>query len=96
MTDHTTNEPNLDWATAEDAYHIINGLLAHVGAANDLIALFASLLGEAGTKALVETPQWADYMGTRRLMEQLKPELDKFSATMQELAKDRPDREEEE
>ncbi len=58
-TEHSSpsEEPTLDWATAEDAYHIINGLLAGVGAAGDVIALL------------------------------------EFSATMQELAKERPDRE---
>jgi hypothetical protein len=86
-------KPTLDWSTAEDAYHIINGLLAGVGAAGDVIALLASALGESATKSLLDTPQWANYLDSRRLLERLKPEIEKFSATMQELAKNRPDRE---
>jgi hypothetical protein len=94
-TEHSSPsaKPTLDWATAEDAYHIINGLLAGVGAAGDVIALLASALGESATKGLLDTPQWANYLGSRRLLEQLQPEIEKFSATMQELAKERPDRE---
>ncbi|MFQ3581486.1 MAG: hypothetical protein SNJ67_03290 [Chloracidobacterium sp.] len=83
---------NLDWATAEDAYHLVNGLLAQVTAANDLIVLLATLLGEDRLKPVVETPQWAQYQAGRRQMEQLQATLDKFSATMQRLAANQPDR----
>jgi hypothetical protein len=39
----------LDWATAEDAYHLVQALLAQVTAANDLIVLLA-------TRALSKRP----------------------------------------
>lgn len=86
------NPPDLDWATAEDAYHIINILLLHVEASSDLIAAMASVLGESATKGLIETPAWVNYMSTRRSMEHLKVKIEQFSLTMVELAKDRPDR----
>ncbi|MCS7080988.1 MAG: hypothetical protein NZ585_13185 [Chloracidobacterium sp.] len=87
----TSSEAALDWATAEDAYHLINGLVAQVTAANDLIALLATLLGESQLKQVVETPQWAQYQSARRRMERIQADLEKFSATMQRLAADRPD-----
>lgn len=90
-TPPASSEATLDWATAEDAYHLVNGLVAQVTAANDLIALMATLLGEGRLKSLVETPQWAQYQAVRRQMEQLQAVLERFSATMQRLAADRPD-----
>ncbi|OYT71594.1 MAG: hypothetical protein CFK52_07575 [Chloracidobacterium sp. CP2_5A] len=97
MTEPTSHAPPapstaaLDWATAEDAYHLVNGLVAQVTAANDLIVLMATLLGESRLKSVVETPQWAQYQAVRRQMERLQADLEKFSATMQRLAADRPD-----
>ncbi len=86
------NQPDIEWATAEDAYHIINHLLTYVHATSDLIALMATALGEAQVKKLAETHPWADYLAARRMLEQIQPEIQKFSQTMIELAKDRPDR----
>ncbi len=95
MSSETPRTPALDWATAEDAYHIITTLLQVVRASNDLVAVMASALGEAGTKNVTETAAWADFLGSRKLLEYLNPEIEKFTRTMTELAKDRPDREDE-
>ncbi len=84
--------PALDWATAEDAYHLVNALLSQVTAANDLIVLLATLLGEASLRRVVETPQWVQYQASRRHMESLQADLDRFAATMQRLAAAQPDR----
>ncbi len=84
--------PALDWATAEDAYHLVNALLSQVTAANDLIVLLATLLGEASLRRVVETPQWAQYQAGRRHMESLQADLERFAATMQRLAAAQPDR----
>lgn len=85
-------DTSLDWATAEDAYHLVNALLAQVTAANDLIVLLATLLGEQPLKRVVETPQWAQYQASRRQMETLQADLERFTATMQRLAAMQPDR----
>ncbi|MBX7220677.1 MAG: hypothetical protein K1Y36_12080 [Blastocatellia bacterium] len=89
---HNHPDQPLDWATAEDAFHIFNTLLMHVQASSNLIAQMASIIGPVETKNLTETPAWADYLTARRAMEHMKPVLDKFSATMVELAKNQPDR----
>jgi hypothetical protein len=81
----------LDWATAEDAYHLVQALLAQVTAANDLIVLLATRLGEQPLKSIVETPQWAQYQASRRQMEALQADLERFVATMQQLAVAQPD-----
>ena len=91
LPDTSPKGTTLNWATAEDAYHLINGLLTQVTAANDLVALMATLLGESHLRHVVETPQWAAYQTARRQMEQLQADLEKFSATLQRLAADRPD-----
>lgn len=88
----TSSQPSIEWATAEDAYHIINHLLTYVHATSDLIALMATALGEAQVKNLAETHPWVDYLAARRMLEQIQPEIQKFSQTMIELARDRPDR----
>ncbi|WP_157850591.1 hypothetical protein [Chloracidobacterium thermophilum] len=84
--------PALDWATAEDAYHLVNALLSQVTAANELIVLLATLLGEASLKRVVETHQWVQYQSSRRHMESLQADLERFAATMQRLAAAQPDR----
>ncbi len=91
LPDTSPKGTTLNWATAEDAYHLINGLLAQVTAANELIVLMATLLGESQLERVVETPQWAEYQAVRRRLEQLQTDLEKFSAAMQRLAADQPD-----
>jgi hypothetical protein len=88
----TVSSPALDWATAEDAYHLVNALLSQITAANDLIVLLATLLGEASLRRVVETPQWVQYQAGRRHMESLQADLERFAATMQRLAAVQPDR----
>ncbi|MGQ9896059.1 MAG: hypothetical protein ACUVR8_00650 [Acidobacteriota bacterium] len=85
------SETTIEWATAEDAYHLVHGLLCQVTAANDLIVLLATLLGEQPLKRIVETPQWAQYQASRRHIEALQADLDRFVATMQHMAAAQPD-----
>ena len=77
---------DLNFRQAQLAYSIIERLLSHTEAVNDLIALMAHALDEDVARALTKTPQWEAYIASRRTLENTKQDLEKFSAQMQALA----------
>lgn len=86
-----TTPPTLEWATAQSTYRIIVTLLDHVESSASLIALMASVLGEGPTKGITESSAWASYLTSRRGLETLKPELERYVATINKLAEAQPD-----
>ena len=63
----------------ELAQSIIESLIEHARVVSDLIALMAQALDQDTSKALTKTPQWEAYLESRRNMEGVKEEIDKFA-----------------
>lgn len=84
----TTPVRDLDYAQARLAYSIIETLLEHTGATNDLIALMAQALDEDTKHALTNTPVWTAYLESRRGMEKARVSLEQFAKIMKHLAED--------
>ena len=71
-----------DREQVELAHSIIESLVDHTRVVSDLIALMAQALDQDTSKALTKTPQWEAYLESRRNMEDVKEEIDKFAEFM--------------
>jgi len=72
----------------ELAHSIIESLVDHTRVVSDLIALMAQALDQDTSKALTKTAQWEAYLESRRNMEGVKEEIDKFAAFMKQEPKE--------
>ncbi|MEK6282489.1 MAG: hypothetical protein AABN95_19180 [Acidobacteriota bacterium] len=92
MDDSDSSTPNavrdLDYEQARLAYSIINSLLSHTRVVSDLIAVMAQALDEDTQKALTQTPNWAAYLESRRLLERTKADVEKFAEVMKQLSEE--------
>lgn len=79
---------DLDYEQARLAYSIINSLLSHTRVVSDLIAVMAQALDEDTQKALTQTPNWAAYLESRRLLERTKADVEKFAEVMKQLSEE--------
>ena len=79
---------NLAYEQARLAYTIIQALLEHTRVTQDLIALMAQALGEETQDALVNTPHWAAYMDSRRVLERTREDVEKFAEVWTRLAEE--------
>ena len=77
---------DLDYEQARLAYSIIESLLAHTRVVSDLIAVMAQALDEDTQKALTQTPNWAAYLESRRLLERTRADVEKFVDVMKDLS----------
>ena len=73
----------------ELAHSIIESLVDHTRVVSDLIDLMAQALDPDTAKALTKTPQWEAYLESRRNMERVKEEIDKFAEFMKQDPKER-------
>jgi hypothetical protein len=87
MSDNTQSR-DLDQEQARLAYSIIDSLLSHTRVVSDLIAVMAQALDEDTQKALTQTPNWAAYLESRRLLERTKADVEKFAEVMKQLSED--------
>jgi hypothetical protein len=78
----------LAYEQARLAYNIINALLEHTRVTQDLVALMAQVLGEDTQEALVNTPHWAAYMDSRRVLEHTRQDVEKFAQVWTRLAEE--------
>ena len=83
-----TKPKDLDFEQARLAYSIIDSLLSHTRVVSDLIAVMAQALDEDTQKALTQTPNWAAYLESRRLLERTKADVEKFAEVMKRLSDD--------
>lgn len=87
-----TSEDNpprdLDAEQARLAYSIIESLLEHNRVVSDLIAVMAQVLDADTQKALTQTPNWAAYLESRRMLERTRAEVEKFAEIMKRLSED--------
>lgn len=92
MADSDSSTPDdvrdLDYEQARLAYSIIDSLLSHTRVVSDLIAVMAQALDEDTQKALTQTPNWAAYLESRRLLERTKADVEKFAEVMKGLSED--------
>src|SRR5215210_6065560 len=79
---------NLAYGQARLAYNIIQALLEHTRVTQDLIALMAAALGEETQEALVNTPHWAAYLDSRRVLERTRQDVEKFAQVWTRLAEE--------
>jgi hypothetical protein len=79
---------DLDQEQARLAFTIIESLLAHTRVVSDLIAVMAQALDEDTQKALTQTPNWAAYLESRRLLERTKSDVERFAEVMKKLSQD--------
>lgn len=90
MSENSNEQPDipsneLDLATAKSTYKIITTLLEHIDASANLIALMASALGAEPTKKITETGAWANFLGARKSLESIQPDLQRFVHTVNRL-----------
>jgi hypothetical protein len=85
----TSSAPSdLNPEQARLAYSIIQSLLEHTRVVSDLIAVMAQALDEDTQKALTQTPNWAAYLESRRLLERTRNDVEKFAEVMKKLSED--------
>ena len=83
-----TDQEDLSFEQAQLAYSIIENLIEHTRIVSDLIALMAQVLDEDTTRALTQTPTWTAYLDSRRSMERIKTDIEKFAEILKQLKPD--------
>jgi hypothetical protein len=83
-----TSPSGLAYEQARLAYTIIQALLEHTRVTQDLVALMAAALGEETQEALVNTPHWAAYLDSRRVLEHTRHDVEKFAQVWTRLAEE--------
>ncbi|HEX8353122.1 MAG TPA: hypothetical protein VF611_09500 [Pyrinomonadaceae bacterium] len=78
----------LAYEQARLAYTIIQALLEHTRVTQDLVALMAQVIGDETQEALVNTPHWAAYMDSRRVLEGTRADVEKFAEVWTRLAEE--------
>jgi hypothetical protein len=81
-------QQGLAYDQARLAYTIINALLEHTRVTQDLVALMAQVLSDETQEALVNTPHWAAYMDSRRVLEHTRADVEKFAEVWTRLAEE--------
>src|SRR3954468_11752379 len=79
---------NLAYEQARLAYNIIQALLEYTRVTQDLVALMAAALGDETQEALVNTPHWAAYLPSRRVLEQTRKDVETFAQVWTRLAEE--------
>ena len=78
----------LAYEQARLAYTIIQALLEHTRVTQDLVALMAQVISDETQEALVNTPHWAAYMDSRRVLERIRADVEKFAEVWTRLAEE--------
>ena len=78
----------LAYEQARLAYTIIQALLEHTRVTQDLVALMAQVISDETQEALVNTPHWAAYMDSRRVLERTRQDVEKFAEVWTRLAEE--------
>lgn len=86
--DAAAGPPHLAYEQARLAYTIIQALLEHTRVTQDLVAVMAQALDEDTQRALVNTPHWAAYLDSRRVMERTREDVEKFAEVWTRLAEE--------
>lgn len=81
-------QQDLDAEQARLAYSIIQSLLEHTRVVSDLVAVMAQALDEDTQRALTQTPNWAAYLESRRLLERTRKDVERFAEVMMKLSEE--------
>jgi len=87
-SDDETPQSDLNYEQARLAYSIIESLLEHTRVVSDLVAVMAQALDADTQKALTQTPNWAAYLESRRVLERTREDVEKFAEVMKKLSED--------
>lgn len=79
---------DLDFEQASLAYSIIHSLLEHTRIVSDLVAVMAQALDDDTQRALTQTPNWAAYLESRRVLERTRADVEKFTEVMKQLSEE--------
>ena len=83
-----SRQQDLDAGQARLAYSIIQSLLEHTRVVSDLVAVMAQALDEDTQRALTQTPNWAAYLESRRLLERTRKDVERFAEVMKKLSEE--------
>lgn len=86
MSDTNQTPLDLDFPQARLAYSIIENLLNHTEAVNDMIALMAHALNEDVARAMTNTPQWENYLASKRTLERTNRDIETFTEILKKLS----------
>jgi hypothetical protein len=79
------NELDIDLPNAKLAFTIIHSLLKSHEALSDLLVVMAHVLDEDVVKALTNTNEWANYLESKRELENTKLQIEKFTEELKKL-----------
>ena len=79
------SELDIDLPNAKLAYTIIQSLLQANEALSDLMVVMAHALDQEVTRALTGTNEWQSYLESKRLLENTKLQIEKFTEELKKL-----------
>lgn len=80
-----SSDLDIDLPNAKLAYTIIQSLLRSNEALSDLLVLMAHTLDEDVTRALTNTSEWESYLESKRMMDDTRAQIEKFTAELKLL-----------
>ena len=79
------SNPEPEVSTAKLAYTIIQSLLSANESLSDLLVVMSHALDEDTVKALTNTNEWENYMGSKRELENTKAQIEKLTEELKKL-----------
>ena len=76
---------DIDLPNAKLAYTIIRSLLDGHGALSDLLVLMSHAVDEDVLKAMTNTAEWEKYLESKRVLENTKLQIEKFTDELKKL-----------
>jgi hypothetical protein len=76
---------DIDLPNAKLAYTIIQSLLDGHGALSDLLVLMSHAVDEDVLKAMTNTAEWEKYLESKRVLENTKLQIEKFTDELKKL-----------
>jgi len=84
-TDRNMDENDIDLPNAKLAYTIIQSLLDGHEALSDLLVVMSHSLDEDTLKALTMTSEWEKYLESKRNMQGVPDQIEKFTEVLKNL-----------
>ena len=84
-TDRNMEENDIDLLNAKLAYTIIQSLLDGHEALSDLLVVMSHALDEDTLKALTMTSEWEKYLESKRNMQSVPEQIEKFTEVLKNL-----------
>jgi len=84
-TDRNMEENDIDLPNAKLAYTIIQSLLDGHEALSDLLVVMSHALDEDTLKALTMTSEWEKYLESKRNMQSVPEQIEKFTEVLKNL-----------